>query len=301
MTMKEAIKDIGKMILEREEANMQRFAILIENQQRCHRDDMRTLEGQFEKMRKEMEKARGKPLLTLPLYNGINMEFADWKDEVEAILKCNDWSLSQFLDALPISFSGLARQTFDTLKVEEICSKEALFGALEMKIAPNSKTENKKRFVDARRNFSESITAFVNRCKMYVRRSGGDPEGPFVIELLKTKVMESLESNDRTILNATVGTSQNFDKMIITADAIINSRAEIKIEVEEKFSKCEPVFEEIESQLGENNNDNQSIEVSQGAQRHLERNHRPFHGFCGKCRQYGHSRRFCPLRMGTSR
>ena len=135
---------------------------------------------------------------------------------------------------------------------------------------------------------------------MYVRRSGGDPEGPFVIELLKTKVMESLESNDRTLLNATVGTSEDFDRMIITADAIINSRAEIKTEINEEFSKCKPVLEEIESQLGENN-DNQSCEISQGAQRHLERNHRRFHGFCGKCRQYGHSRRFCPLRMGTSR
>ena len=300
MTMKEAIKDVGKLILEREEANMQRFAGLIENQQRCHRDDMRILASQFEKMRQEMEKARCRPPLTLPTFNGINMEFADWKDEVEDILKCNDWSLSQFLEALPINLSGLAKQAFDTLKVEEICPKEALFGALELKIAPNSKTENKKRFVDARRNFSESITAFVNRCKMYVRRSGGDPEGPFVIELLKTKVMESLESNDRTILNATVGTSEDFDRMIITADALINSRAEIKTEINEEFSKCKPVLEEIESQLGDNN-DNQSFDVSQGAQRHLERNPRPFHRFCGRCRQYGHSRRFCPLRMGTSR
>ena len=80
MTMKEAIKDIGKVILEREEANTQRFAILIENQQRCHRDDMRVLAGQFEKMRQEMEKARGRPLLTLPTYNGVNTEFVDWKD-----------------------------------------------------------------------------------------------------------------------------------------------------------------------------------------------------------------------------
>ncbi len=49
MTMKEAIKDIGRVSLEREEPNMQRFTILIENQQRLHREDSKALEDQLEK------------------------------------------------------------------------------------------------------------------------------------------------------------------------------------------------------------------------------------------------------------
>ena len=75
------------------------------------------------------------------------------------------------------------------------------------------------------------------------------------------------------------------------------------IEVKEKFPKYQTVIEELvsDNQSEEYNNQEHAQEVTDNAiqQRRLQRIPRSFHGYCGKCRQYGHSRRFCPHRTGN--
>ena len=234
-------------------------------------------------------------------YTGTNMEFEDWEERVEALLKCNEWSLNHLLEVLPISLTGSAKHSFDTLKTEEKGTKKALFDALRIKIAPETKGKNMRLFVAAKKNFGESVTAFVDRCKMYVRRSGGDPEAPFAIELLKTKVIGSLQPNDRTILQATMSINDDLDRMIITADSMINSRAKILGEARENLSGHRPVIEELirDNQSEECSNHEQAQDQRRTAtqQRRLQGIQSSFRGFCGKCHLYGHSRRYCPSRM----
>ena len=123
------------------------------------------------------------------------------------------------------------------------------------------------------------MTAFIDRCKMYVRRCGGDPKEQFVIELLKSKVLESLSSDERKILNATMPSDDDLDEILVRADAVLDAKAE---------------NEEIESISKEVDNQGFISNLNLSIQGPLPTNSRSFRGYCGKCRQYGHMRRQCP-------
>ena len=284
-----------------EERGHEILRVLFENQQKFQRENTIALAETFEKMRQEMEKARGRQLQTLPTYDGINMAFEEWAEGVEAIVLCNDWSHNQLLEALPTSLTATAKQSFDALKEDEKKSKEVLINALRVKIAPESKSRNKALFVNARKEFGESMTAFMDRSKMYIRRSGGDPDEQFVIELLKIKVLENMQPGDRKILSANSTISEDLENMIRTADSMTNSKAERTGEIKSKFTRCGPVIEEIgiENLEERDHGRDQSQEGASSTTPHrrMRENQTIFQGYCGKCHQYGHSRRYCPLRM----
>ena len=68
------------------------------------------------------------------------------------------------------------------------------------------------------------MITFIDRCRMYIKRSGGDPKEHFAVEMLKTKVLESLSPTDRKILNASLGLDNDLDKIIMTADSMVGAQ-----------------------------------------------------------------------------
>ena len=255
------------------------------------------LAEKFEGMTQEMAKARGRQLIPLSLYDGINMAFEDWVEGIKAILRCNDWNHTQLMEALPTSLTGQAKRSFDALKVEEKSTSEVLFKSLREKIAPESKKINKELFVKAKRETGESMVSFMDRCKMYIRRSEGDPNELFVKEFLKTKVLENLSPINRKILTAIMNTTDDLDSLVKSADSMTNSQTEPRSEIRDRFTRCGPVLEEVEIETLDEREPNQSHQNVLGYADKTERGQTGFHGYCGKCHQYGHSRRFCPMRM----
>ena len=69
------------------------------------------------------------------------------------------------------------------------------------------------------------MVAFIDRCRMYIRRSGGNPHENFAVEMLKTKVFENLSPAHKTILEATLGQNDDLEKIISTADKMIGAQA----------------------------------------------------------------------------
>ena len=91
----------------------------------------------------------------------------------------------------------------------------------------------------------------------------------------------------------------DFDRMMITADSMINAHMEIMEEVKENFPRCQTVMEELASDNQSEDFNHQEVRGHAIQQSVLQPVPRLFHGYCGKCRQYGHSRRFCPHRTGN--
>ena len=255
------------------------------------------LAEKFEGMTQEMAKARGRQLIPLSLYDGINMAFEDWVEGIKAILRCNDWNHTQLMEALPTSLTGQAKRSFDALKVEEKSTSEVLFKSLREKIAPESKKINKELFVKAKRETGESMVSFMDRCKMYIRRSEGDPNELFVKEFLKTKVLENLSPINKKILTAIMNTTDDLDSLVKSADSMTNSQTEPRSEIRDRFTRCGPVLEEVDIETLDEREPNQSHQNVLGYADKTERGQTGFHGYCGKCHQYGHSRRYCPMRM----
>ena len=151
----EAVKEMGRVMMEvmnrqieiqREETNRQidlqreererndsRYRQLVEEQQRTHREDTNTLTGQFERMRIEKEQASRRQTQRLPTYDGANIEFGEWQDKVEAVLKCNDWGLDKLLETIPTCLTGQAKRSFDTLTEEDKSTKDEFFKQMRTK------------------------------------------------------------------------------------------------------------------------------------------------------------------------
>ena len=212
---------------EREEAALEKYKEIIEGQARHHQKDTELLAGEFEKLRLEKEQSRNRLTQKLPTYDGTNLDFDDWEEKVEAVIKCNDWTLSKLLEALPASLTGQSKRSFDMLTEDDKRTKDALFHGLRVRIDPTSEKKNKERFILARKGIGESVITFIDRCRMYIRRSGGDPKEHFAIEMLKTKVLESLSPTDKKILHATMGSNDELDKIIATADAMVGAQVDM--------------------------------------------------------------------------
>ena len=212
---------------EERERNENSYRQLAKEQQRTNREDTNTLKGQLERMRIEKEQASRRQTQRLPTYDGANIEFDEWQDKVEAIMVCNAMDYTGLLEALPTSLSGQAKRSFDSLNNQDRQTKDTFFQAMRKKLDPQAEKKNKELFIVAKRGERESIVGFIDRCRMYIRRSGGDTMEHFVIEMLKYKVLDCLPTMDRKILNATIDSDESLDELIIKADALLETETRL--------------------------------------------------------------------------
>merc|ERR1712240_746785 len=93
------------------------------------------------------------------------------------------------LEALPTCLNGQAKRSFDYLNNQDRQTKDMFFQAMRNKLDPQAEKRNKELFIEAKQRKAETVNAFVDRCRMYIRRSGGDTMEQFAIEMLKQKVL----------------------------------------------------------------------------------------------------------------
>ena len=295
----EAMREMGRVMMEslnrqleaqrdynreREEITVERFREMMEGQNRSHREGTDILATEFEKMRLEKEQSRGRQTQKLPMYDGVNLEIDEWQDKVEAVLTCNKWDLGKLLETLPTCLTGQAKRAFDALTENDKRTKDSLFQNMRVKIDPQSEKKNKELFMVARRGATESITSFIDRCRMYIRRSGGDPTEPFAIDMLKFKVYDSLSPTDRKILNVTVGHEEELDKIITKADSMVSTQAGIIGAVVGQGQNNLPMGPVLRG-----NNGNIQGEVLNRGPRNAQEI------ICFKCGRPGHIQRYCRL------
>ena len=267
---------------DREEATIQRFERIIEGQNRNNLQGVEMLTGEFEKMRLERETARGITHQKLPNYDGVNMGIDDWIDRIEAVMVCNKWDIKNLLDAMPTCLTATAKRAYDSLVDDDKNTKESFFTAMRIKIDPTSAKKNKELFVLAKRLAAESVTSYIDRCRMYIRRSGGNPSEPFALDMLRLKVFESLSPTDSKILNATVGQDDNLTSLITKADSMLTTQTNMIAVVNQEI-KPQNIIGEAPFHIREANG---TIVNNVGP-----RENRNI--VCHRCHREGHIRRFC--------
>ena len=93
---KEMVKEIQKLVAEnindqmdrlREqgERHAEQYKEMLEAQKKSHQEDTEALADQFERMRMEREKARGRQIHKLPQYDGVNLAVEEWEYKIEAV------------------------------------------------------------------------------------------------------------------------------------------------------------------------------------------------------------------------
>ena len=282
----DVIKEIGKVIEARDETNIRKYASLIEQQQRFHHQDTLILVDHLVKFTEEMKKARLRPTQRLPEFDGTNMNIDDWEEKVREIIIANDWDIGLILVYLPLSLKGQARQSFNNLRGEDTLSKESLFQAIRYRLDPEVDTRNKENFINAKKLPGESMISFIDRCRTFIKRSGGDATENFAIQMLKRKVMENIQSTDRKVLLVMLKATDDLDKIASIADAMM-SRGETIGFVNEN------------NQLGIND----AVNIETTKKTHQKQEQKPQEkqiGPCGKCHQWGHTRKYCPKRIENS-
>lgn len=257
---------------QREEANREMVIQLVERQVNSHKIDSDNLTEQFERIRIDKEKERGRPVQTLVKYDGVNYDIDEWQERTEAVMTGNSWDINKLLLALPSSLNGQAKRAYDALTDEDKRTKDSFFQAMRKKIDPQAEGRNKDIFVMAKRGNNEGIMTYVDRLRMYIRRSGGDIKAYWATEMMKNKVCVSLSTTERKILYASVDRNEDFDKVIQKADAILSSHVSV---------------------IGA---------VSEGEGQFMYPNYRNdeyrgYRGLCWECNQPGHIARYCPEMM----
>ena len=307
----EAVKEMGRVMMEalqrqieiqrerderyeeryrqREEKTEETYRQLIKEQQISHREDTEVLAGQFQRMRIEMESSRGRIIQKIPLFDGTNLEFDDWQDKVEAVMTWNLLDLTKLLQLLPTCITGLAKRSFDALTAENKQTKESFFEAMRKKLDPKSETRNKEQFITAKRNDGESIMSFADRCRMHIRRSGSDPMEPFVVALLRLKIVECLSTVERKIFDATTAPNESLESVIHKADTLLSINGHDRSTNEDEHNTK---FETSEGNIRHNN--------SGPRQEHKYQNDTMAEA-CWRCNQPGHNKRHCPLIKGQAR
>ena len=294
--MKEREEANIQRMREREEANLERFKQLLENQSKYHRQDTENLAKQFEKMRLEKEQARSRQSQRLPTYDGSNIDVDEWQERVDAVMKCNDWGFDRLLEVLPTCLIGQAKRSFDTLTGDEKETKEVFFQNMRHKIDPKAETKNQELFMMTKKGAMESISSYIDRCRMYIRRSGADPTAPFAVEMLKHKVFDSLSSTDRKILKGAVD-GDELDKIILKADSMLATQTAMVGGV-----KDDPTENDCFAQMGPDVSNMARGPNCENLQVGDQSHHNPqwtaydqrsFNGICWTCGQRGHMSRDC--------
>ena len=274
---------------QREVKTEEAFKQLIKEQQQSHREDTEVLAGQFLRMRMEMESSRGRIIQKIPSFDGTNIEFDDWQDKVEAVMTWNLLDLTKLLQLLPTCITGKAKRSFDALTTEDKQTKDSFFQAMRKKLDPRSETRNKEQFIAAKRDKEESIMSFVDRCRMHIRRSGSDPMEPFVIALLRLKIVECLPTVERKIFDATTGPNESLDDIIHRADTMLSTNCRSRSDNEDQ---CSTKIRASGGNIG--NNGNSTGEGYSNQNDNLTER-------CWRCNQPGHNKRHCPLINRTAR
>jgi hypothetical protein len=286
------IREMGRVMMEsmnrnfeimREQSNMEgeryrtmmenqgeQYRTMMENQNRNLREGADNLVEQFDRIAQEV--ARTQTAQKLPNYDGVNIEFDEWQDKVYACMTCNSWDIDRLLTSLPTSLGGQAKRSFDTLSADDKLSRDALFQALRKKLDPQAEKKNRELFILAKKGPSESIMTFIDRCRMYIRRSGGDPKEPFAVEMMKFKVYNSLTNTHRTILMATLGHDSSLETIASKAYQMLSAQPCIVGRVEGNIHLSQHKYQKDPT--------------------HTSKGDRS----CWQCHQQGHIKRFCPLK-----
>ena len=278
-----AMKEFEEKLKENEKSSEERHAALVSNLPKCHHESTKHLTDQISKICQEMELSRGRLIERPPNYNGYNMSYDDWVENVQIIQKCNGWGFDYLLDFLPVTLLGQARMAFTCLSDADKLDEKTFFRALRLKLDPKSESRNKENFINAKRFEGESMSAFIDRCRMFIKRSGSNPEEKFSVELLKKKVFDNLLPYDQKLLHALEQLDDNLDKIVIKADSIMNSGAKTIGVVVEKG-----IFEPG----AQKNTDETTSKSIHEAKSLASRKSRI--GPCGKCRGWGHLQKYCP-------
>ena len=277
---------------EREEANIEKFKELIEGQQKFHREDAEQLTQHFERLRIDKENARGQQKQTLPKYDGISIEVDEWVERVEAVMTGNFWDISKLLEAMPGSLVGQAKRAFDTLTDDEKITKDSLLKNMRAKIDPQAETRNKDLFSSARRGKNESNHTFIDRLKMYIRRSGEDPKDSWAQESMKGKVYESLAPTARMIVNGAVNRKDPLEKIVAKADDILTDQVSVIGSVTDTMAH--PMQTPTPGIMRQGTGPQYNSQVMQLTEPYEIR------GNCWTCNTPGHKSINCPSKTGPS-
>ena len=231
---KEMIRRMGQMLREnmdrhletmkaREEEESKKHKEIKEERQRGLREDREVLINQMERLRIEKAQDRGKELQSLPQYDGSNHDIDEWQEKIEAVTKWNRWNPSKLIEVIPVSLSGQAKRAFDSLTEDDKQSVGAFFLSMRRKLDPQAKLRNKELFMLAKRHKNESVSRFVDRLKMYVRRWGKDPTDVFATEIMKYKCFECLSFADQKVLRTAMDQNENLDKIVKIADSLASA------------------------------------------------------------------------------
>ena len=95
------------------------------------------------------------------------------------------------------------------------------------RINPRAEYNYRELFRSGKREASETVSAYINRLRMYVR------------DMLQHKVHKSLPTSICKLLKATVGQSDNLNKVIAKADSLLADQRENKSEDEPNYMPSE--------------------------------------------------------------
>ena len=161
---------------EREDVNIDRFTQMLERQENSHKRDISVLGEHFDQMRISKERDRGTQVQTLVKYDGGNIDIDEWQDKCLEVIMGNHWDQRKFIENIPASLSGRAKRAFVSLKEEDKATRDDFFQAMRGKIDPLAKVRNKDLFISAHRANNEGVMTYIDRLRLYIRRSGGNPK-----------------------------------------------------------------------------------------------------------------------------
>ena len=162
----------------------------------------------------------------LPSYDGDNLEFHDWQQEVVKCINSNGWkNEKRVLDMLPMALMGKANLVYRALTEEQKISLDSIFSCLKKALDPRAEIRNRELFFNSVREDGEFMTAFVSRCYMYIIRSTGVTdvtEVPWVKPFMVDKIYANLGKLDRKILKLAMGVEDDINLLAMKADELLH-------------------------------------------------------------------------------
>ena len=161
----------------------------------------------------------------LPNYDGDNLEFHDWQQEVVKCINANGWKNERrVLEMLPMALMGKANWVYRALTEEQKVSLKSVFSCLKDALDPRAEIRNRELFFNSVRENGEFMTAFVSRCHTYIIRSAGVTdvtEVPWVKPFMVDKIYANLGKLDRKILKLAMGEEDDINLLAMKADELL--------------------------------------------------------------------------------